>query len=523
MKLPRYALLAAAVSLVTACGAKLLWEARFTEFAPKVVSSLAVDAQNNVYVGSGIRQSESSMAAPAHESLLLKYNAEGQLQWSSHVSPLGAVRAVEPLSESLLAVMTSEFFSYTEQPAGHPGELWLVSAETGAPISRIATFGTEAGNDNFHKMKAINGYLYVAKGTLQQECEIIAPCDTEQLQSRVDVFDATGALVNQRKIDNADIVDFDVSDNATLALLLRGPQTEVEYWSGDLQTTWNSSSSMATSLALAECQPERLKLDNENAHILCQDRVLKFSSSGSIAFSTSFETLLKTTTAPSGDLLTADWWVRNASVLDVDSSGNILLAKTRAKVFLPNSEVPVHIGGVELGEVSTLSADVITVKLDGNSGTILWSEDINTPVSGAADHFSSSYYYPLGLHLSGDNVLVSFRGQVASYNFCGDIADWESFEVNTCNLASFNERYGKTVAYRSVDGKRLASKRHEIAFPRKVVVDNTGQLIVAGDMESSIFWHLLEAIPYGVEIIWDDGGIFAPAETSDVIVQKYKF
>lgn len=518
-RIARYSLLAASIGLVSACGAKLLWEAHYARYAPNTVASLAVDTENNAYVGAGIRTPDYFWGAPTFTGVLLKYNADGALLWDSPVFEGGTILAVAPLSASLVAVAVGS-------PGGNPdvpAELWLVSAASGQPVNKIASYGADGGTHYFQSMKVIGEQLYVASGRHGKGCEFFSQCDTEQFGGAVDVYDAQGSLIRQRTLDDAEVVAIDSAGAGSLAVLLRGAQTGLQYWSGDLQTSWDSSAAMATSLALADCRPEGLQATAQGAHVLCLDSVAKFSWSGQLVFNSPFNALLRETLSPSGETATMQYWGWDGGSLAVDASGNVLVAKARNTVYFPSATDPVSFGGVTLNSLTALGADVVTVKLDGQSGAVLWADDINSPILGESGQLKAFFYSPLDLNVSGDKVLVTFQGVIANYDYCGEMSDWDVPWFNTCHLASMAERYGKTIAYRNADGKRVAQQRHAIEFPRKAGIDTAGQLIVAGDGESGYLDTWESFITYGIDLIYDDTSRVEPAITSDVVVQKFKF
>lgn len=511
--------------VLAACGGKLLWEARVTDGGPKVVTAAAVDQASNTYVGGSMRNADDPLE---HAALLLKHDPAGTLLWQTSLDNSVAVIAVEPLSEDVIAVATGPYASPAVNPEAASRELWLMSAATGEPLTLLHTFTPDVDGQVLHAMKAVDGHLYVISGAEKEYCAEMDGCMTTIGHSVLRIYDASGNLTGEKSMIDQEIADLAIDSNRNLNVLLRkqNGNADVQRWGADLQPLWSASSDPVSAAAMAYCKPVTIKLHQQDSYILCAYSVVKLDSAGTVVFETSLEPLLDMTgllgdgeirgNVGSGDYLYIE------GLLELDDLGNALIAKVR-----PTAYVTVDTGtvaGIPVPTTSTLSSDVMTIKVSGQTGEILWNKTVGNAVVPDAAGFKSYYHYPLNLALQDDQVMVTLRSFGGVYNSCGEWLDWDVFFVNVCTLINKETLLGRTVVYTSESGKRIASKEHAIPYPRKAMHTPDGHVLVVGDMESGYWNRFLEAVASGESgAQGSEPDIGELAGISDIVLQKYRF
>lgn len=519
------ALIVVLIGVLAACGGKLLWEARITDGGPKVVTAAAVDQASNTYVGGSMRDSDNPFE---HAALLFKHDPAGALLWQTTLDDSLAVIAVEPLSADVIAVATGSYASPAVNPEAVSRELWLMSAATGEPLTRLHTFTPDVDGQVLHAMKAVDGRLYVISGAEKEYCAEMDGCMTTIDHSVLRIYDANGNLTGEKTMVDQEIADIAVDADHNMNVLMRkqNGKADLQRWDSDLQLAWTASSQAASAMAMARCNPVTIRLHQQASYILCAYSVVKLDSTGAVIFETSLEPLLDVTGIfRNGDILanvgSADY-LYIEGLLELDDQGNALIAKVR-----PTAYVTVDTGtvaGIPVPTASTLSSDALTIKVSGQTGEILWNKAVSNAVVPDAAGFKSYYHYPLNLALQDDQVMVTLRSFGGVYNYCREWIDWDVFFVNVCALINRETLLGRTVVYNSESGKRIASKEHAISYPRKAMHTPDGHVLVVGDMESGYWSRFLESVANGEKGVWgEEPDIGELAEISDIVLQKYKF
>lgn len=512
-------LIVAFTGVLAACGGKLLWEARFTEAGPKVVTAAAVDQFGNSYVGGSMRSADNLFE---HSGLLLKHDPAGALLWQTTLENSVAVIDVESVSADVIAVATGPYSSPVVDPEAAPRELWLMSAGTGEPLTLLHTFSPDVDGQVLHDMKAVDGRLYVISGAEKEVCAEVDGCMTTIGHSVLRIYDANGNLAAEKETTDQEIADIAIDADHNLNVLLRkhNGNADLQRWGADLQPVWSASELPASAAALAYCRPVAIRLHQQDVFVLCSYSVVKLDSSGAVIFKTSLEPLLDVDDDLAGNAASFDYFYIEG-LLELDDQGNALIAKARPTAYVTME--PGTIAGIAVPTMSTLSSDTVTIKLSGQTGEILWSKAVGNAVTPHASGLQSYFHYPLNLALHDGKVMVTMRSFGGVYNECGEWLDWDVFFTNRCYLISTESLLGKTVVYNAETGKRIASKQHEIPFPRKALHTPDGHVLVAGDMEPAYWNRFLEAVANGEAMFSENPDGMAFAQTSDIILQKYKF
>lgn len=511
--------------VLAACGGKLLWEARVTDGGPKVVTAAAVDQASNTYVGGSMRNADNPFE---HEALLLKHDPAGALLWQTTLDNSVAVVDVEPLTADVIAVATGPYASPAVNPDAASRELWLMSAGTGEPLTLLHTFTPDVDGQVLHAMKAVDGRLYVISGAEKESCAEMEGCRTTISHSVLRIYDANGNLTGEKAMVDQEIADIAVDADHNLNVLMRkqNGKADLQRWDSDLQLAWTASSQAASAMAMARCNPVTIRLHQQASYILCAYSVVKLDSTGAVIFETSLEPLLDVTGIfQNGDILanvgSADY-LYIEGLLELDDQGNALIAKVR-----PTAYVTVDTGtvaGIPVPTASTLSSDVMTIKVSGQTGEIQWNKAVSNAVLPDAAGFKSYYHYPLNLALQDDQIMVTLRSFGGVYNYCGEWLDWDVFFVNVCTLVRTETLQGRTVVYNTESGKRIASKEHAIPYPRNAFYTPDGHVLVVGDMESGYWNRLAEVVANGDKGELEfEPGMAELSNASDIILQKYKF
>lgn len=507
------------VGALSACGGKLLWESRFVDGGPKIVTAAAVDHLNNSYTGGSIRHSEDPFD---NSALLLKHDAAGVLQWESTLDEATAVIAVEPVSDEYIAIVTGPYLAGAHEELAKSRQLWLVSAATGDSVTLIRTFDPAVDGQAFHKLEVVDGRLYVATGPEKEACDTVFMCIRNEGPSALSVYDLAGNLLDSRTLEGTQIADFEVDADRQLTLLFRddGSGADVQRWSAELETQWSARSLSAGDTALRFCSPVVINRYQDDTFVMCSYQVIKLSEAGEVVFNSSLESLLSQTGTETSNVVGQEYWLIEG-MMELDNQGDVVVAKTRAAAYATQNAGT--IGGVAVPSFSTLSYDTVTIKLSGQTGDILWNKSVGDAITAQPSGFKAYTHYPLNLTVEDDNVTVSLRSFGGIYNDCHHIADWEQFVANTCTLVSREDLSGRTVVYNAETGKRIASKRHEVPYPRVALTTAAaGDVLVMGDMEA-VYWNrFAEAVANGAAMV-EYADPPPLAETSDIIVQKYKF
>lgn len=501
------------VLLLAACGSKLLWEARYTPSGPKSVTATSTDPTNNSYIGSGVRVGLLEDSTPEYQALMLKYDASGTLLWQSELPDAAMILAIAPVNTEVIAVVTGIRGVPKNATNSKSSALWLVSATTGAPIQEVTRFDNPASADNFHKLKVINQRIYLARGSNDIDCAMLIECDYHNASGTLQIYNAQGTLLNQHHY-NKDIADFDVSADNTVSVALYGQAVEVQALDAGLQPLW--SASMPTR-NFYQCALPSIRRQAGNTHLLCDGGLVKLDSTGTPLFDIHFDDLVGNGPTGNNGAETASFWHYNG-LMDITDSGDIFVAKTRPTAYIPG-ENGFELGPVTLYATASLKSDAVLMKINGGTGDILWSDDVNTPLSVSDENLQSFYYSPLGLSISGNKVLLTIQAIGAAYDYCYNLQDWSSYFPNTCHLDHYIEQYGKTFAYAENSGARLTELRHSIAHPRQANLDAQGKLVVAGDMESGYVTTMTEYVASGHH----ENAHVDYSDSSDIVVQKSQF
>lgn len=516
IKLARKIVIISSVGLLAACGMKLLWEARYDVSHQKTVGTLFVDSEGNSYVGGSQATSsieDFSVGNPIeHRGLLLKYDANGNLLWSL-TAPVGeSVAAIEQVGDGVVAIASGMAANISAQ-GDREGGIWLVSTETGDVIQSLTQFDGGSYSPSFKKMIVRNNRLYVAASTDCGEWT----CSSNLHQSRIDAFDFSGNLINSRVTDSAVFRDFDVSENGTISLALVSQQDELQQLDANLNLQWSTSNNTLSAREMRYCSSEGVRFSGVSHVVVCRSWVLKFDSAGALLWSNSLRSLVSSKNDNMGEAIAEDYW-SPVSQIEIDSDGNIFLAKTRETVYLGDENAPLKLGNMDLYYPLTLESDAIIAKLDAMTGNILWSDDINTSIAIRDSDFTSYFYSPVALSVSRGQALLTTQGIIGNYapptglNYC---------LMNGCSLVEYKDRYAKTFVYNASNGRRVGATKHNMPYARATKLDGAGNLIVAGDMQPFFlsnwanFWSLGPVTgtePYLKTLI----------AKSDIILQKYK-
>lgn len=485
-------ILAASVASVAlaACGAKLLWSAVLDTGKPLVAITLAVDADNNSYVGGAEREiTDAETGAVIFSGLLAKHDAQGNPQWQTSLDGGSSVVDVVVLSEDYLAVLVRALNDSGSSPNDPgPGSLWLVSAADGTFVSELEAFD----NFPFRKMTVASGKLYVVKSEIPVGCDFMGCGPSEPKASEITTYDLQGNLLQTRSLGERNLKDA-VVDSAGQVYALFYAFPSLLKLDAVLEDVWTVDTDAA------HCYGQGLLVGDGGFYVECSDGVLQVSAQGQPGAYTSFESELGWFPADRENAIWAQAWGEGSHGV-VAADGDLYIAKARYKIFGPSMQGPT-VGPLRLQLASLMESDAVLLKVKGGSGGIAWSDDIHTPLFGDADSVTTYFYYPLGVHLAGDKVRLTYRGFVGDYgggpeNLCADATDVYYF-VNACSLLDARERYAKTQDYRAADGKRLTNVRYEVPYPRLVEQDSNGSLLLAGDGMGSLPSTVHEVYTWG--------------------------
>ncbi len=502
----KVSLLCVSVAAVAACSATLLWQARYQEHAPKIASALATDADNNVYVGGGTRNADKiyDVQSP-FAGLLLKYDANGVLQWESASLADGAVVDVEVVSPTVLAVAVG-----SPPGANIPDSFWLVSATDGQVIKKVADIGDGSEAEHFQLLKVIGDHIYLVSGTLSYSYWYI-PDESTPIQSTVEVFDPLGNSVQRRTVEDGEVMSIDGLNESNVAVLVDTIDgMDVEVWQEDLQAVWSHRIADFMPMIVGE---KSLLATVQGVHAIVGDQVAKWSWSGEQVFSSSLGGYFEQYAQDPNGLFVSETPGWDGGYLTIDTAGDLLIASSVMEAFSS--------GMIGDFDIQTLfSADTLVAKLDGESGAVEWATnlDLSSLAEDDKSMLKMSTYSPMGINTVGDKVLLTLRGITASYSSC----EYSEFFLllNPCHLNSIDDHFGKTMALQSADGTPAPDRRHEVPYPRKVTLNSAGQLIVVGDEEHALIasWQDYFSIGWNVNSYKS-----LVAESSDIITEVVKY
>lgn len=505
------------VGLLAACGMKLLWEARYDVSHQKAVQTLFLDAEGSSYVG--VSQATSPIGdfltgyEVEHRGLLLKYNSDGSLAWSSQV-PFGeSVAAVEQVGPGVVAIASKSFT--TSEQGERQGGVWLVSTETGDVIQNLTHYEGGFHPESFKKMIAHDGLLYVAASTDCSEWQ----CAGDYYHSKIEVFDSSGNLVNSRVNDSAVIRDFDIADNGTISVALVSQQGELQQLDVNLNLQWTTTNNPVSAREMRHCGSGTVRFSGDSHVVFCGSSALKLDNAGTLLWTRSFQELL----GDNRESIENIW--SDESLIEIDSAGNIYFAKTRLTVYMGDEGAPIKIGNIDLYSPSTVESDAIIAKLDTVTGNILWSDDINTSIAIRDSEFTSHFYSPVAMNLSNGQVFLTTQAIIGTYtdSFFSDSSQYCNGYPgqNACSLVEYKDRYAKTFVYGASNGRRLGATKHSMTYARATKLDGAGNLLVAGDMNPLFSSTMASFVSLG-SFSRPEQYLNSLIGTSDVILQKYK-
>lgn len=495
-------------TLLVACGSNLLWKTIFETPSPKVVTAFTVDSASSSYIGGAQRVGGDSPWNQQYEGLLLKYDTAGNLQWQASIPDTSFVLDVEMLNADTLVVVTGIQGSnignnlifgeiVTENKVS---EAWLVSANNGEFITKIADFDQSEVGTGFVELQVVDSKLYVASNSTQGQGNLLQ------------IFDSSGTLERQWQSSDGTITDIEIADANNLWMVTSSPTNKVIRLNDALQ-----QQAALSEETLGWCEGISVRSDGEHNYVICDQNVTQISrvdNSGAVLFSTDLGFLIES------DSLKKDSFLYSKSLTQIDTSGNLLIASTRSGVYAVESEI--KLGQLDIFLPSILESDVTLAKISSESGQVLWSDDIDNALFIGGDNFTAYYYYPLALTLRDDKPLLTFRAAVGNYrglegnNFClnADTDGWVPF--NTCALDHFVEQYAKTIVYNAETGARTDEVKHSVAYTRFASVDTQGNMLIAGDEESGMI-HLRDIFSLADKMFTEPAEI---STKSDIIVQK---
>jgi hypothetical protein len=507
-----------AAGILAACGMKLLWEARYEASYPKAVQALFLDSEGSSYVGVSRANAAiddfSAGNEVEHHGLLLKYDSNGSLAWSLAVPAGEGVVAIEHINNDVISI-ASGFSQHNKE-----GGVWLVSTETGEIIQELTRYEGGTSSESFKKMIAHDGQLYIASSTECTETRCSGALD----HSKMEVFDFSGNPTNS-KVNNAAIIsDFDIANNGAISVALVGQQGELQQLDANLNLQWSTSNNAVTAREMQYCRVENVRFVGDSHVVACNASALKLDNEGALLWSSSFNSLLNAKRDHLGEIVAEDAW-SGASRLEVDAEGNIYLAKSRVTYYMGDEDAPRKLGNIDLYAPLTLESDAVIIKLDGAAGGILWSDDINTSIAIRNTDFTSYFYSPVALHVSGGQALLTTQAIAGTYTGYGSpessLYCFGYPGMNGCPLVEFKERYAKTFVFSASNGQRLGSTRHNMPYARVSELDSTGNLLVAGDMQPIYFSSWPNVLALG-PVIGTEPYLIGLLTRSDVILQKYK-
>lgn len=489
---------------LTACSSFLVWQAIYSTPEPKVVTALTVDSHNNSYVGGGLRTGYEHRFSQFYDSLLLKYDANGTLLWKSTAPDASMVIDVAVLNEDTLVVATgarAEGYS-TELMLGdidiRNSELWLVSATTGEFQQFLLSFDQDGDESQYRKMIVADGILYVAQAKGRLDPSVLF------------AFDQNGTLLQQWSPATGGIADI-AFDGNDLYVTTTSTDQRIVKLNKQFQAQWSLGRG-----TLPTCISLSIAAKQERVYASCENQVAMFDGNGNVVFHRNFDFLLRTTSETYQNFLPQ-------SIVNIDNNGDVYFASTRATVY-DSENGPVKIGSLSTYLPTTLRSDVVIAKLDGISGDVLWSDDVSSQILPAGSSFTSSYYFPLALNFKDGKPLLTFRGSVSNYGgldgglHCLDADTEEFIPLNTCERKSILEQYAKTFEYDAATGKRVKQIKHNVKFPRRVALDASKHLLIAGDQEFG-FVAFPELFSLGRSEQMEE---YPLSTASDIVLQKYE-
>jgi hypothetical protein len=497
MNFNRLGVLTMATTLA-ACASSLLWQTEYDTPEVTIAQSVAIDADDNVYVGGSTQTGLINDRRRIMDGLLLGYNAAGELVWETQLPDAITVNDVKTVNGDVLAVVAGDFKGFfgsinvIDDTANKQGELLYVSTKSGELLKKLHTYA----DDTFVAMDVFDEKLYVSS-------------NNKSGSSSISVFDVNGDEVTSILLSDQTISHVELSETGNLFLDTGG---SIQRYNSDLDLVWATD---------PECPVVAMyAVPNGSVFVECKEHVSKIDASGAVTFSTDLNLFLTQTSS------IWEYWLSDyddlfmPTVGTVDADGNLYFARSRAKVYALDGAV--NLGALTVEAPSTLSADAVLFKIDGSSGDILWTDDINAAIFGTADGFTSQYYYPMDLNVDGQEVSMTFRGIVGRYvsyigTECALFTHWE-FPFNTCVLDSMKDTYAKTLFYNTSSGKRALNKvGYDISYPRATVSTHDGNRIVIGDENDRMPENIIEMFALGLL-----GEEQTSSENFNVQLKKYK-
>ncbi|OUS03821.1 hypothetical protein A9Q81_06750 [Gammaproteobacteria bacterium 42_54_T18] len=492
--------------LLTACASTLLWTT--IHETPEVTMSInsAIDNNNNIYVA-GAQRIDNEDDTFNYSGLLQKYQSNGDLLWSVPYDQFDYAVKPVPLSDDYLLLLTVDNW-YSPNGAK---SLWATSTTNGTSHQLIEA--------------PLNHGVRDIVVTDQQAFALIDTEDDDELV----VIDSAANIVNNLVLDGrTSRISVDNQGDAYLYRTYLGGSA-IEGYDSELNQVWSSEN--LYTLGITGCNDQELNglyFDGNNDLIIhCAHQLAKIEkSTGDVIFVEDYSNLFsrKDTSDTEGYF---DWEF-GPSNLVFDDNNQIYLTTTRTRSYTG------RYGNVKIVDgTSTLRADVVVIKFDGNTGERLWVDDINGSLFPSQTGLIANFYYPLSLSLINEEIQVTFRGFRGEYIGDDDPSDettncYSGIEAtstfvpfNGCNLSSINDNYARTFYYNRENGERRKGTKYAIEYPSAALITDENTTVLVGDSAWEAFSNSLEYALLGKGYYSDYHIDEKRTQASNIVVEKH--
>ncbi|MCP5018091.1 MAG: hypothetical protein GY938_22885 [Ketobacter sp.] len=503
--------------ILLACSKTLLWETNYSTASANIAIGAAVDPVGSVYIAGTSRANPESSGFD-YRGLLLKYSADGQLEWSKEYEELTHLMTATPLGEGKLIVSGTQ-----GGPSGtlSSGTFYLASAQDGSLIKELLSAPNHTKSS--YSAEGQNQAYFVSQQT-----------DDPNSGYQLLAYDTEGELIHTSAISGTTYA-IKNNPNGSIYLLNRnGWDSGLRLYAlnSDFSIQWTSDELHNLDChSFSTYESNDIAVDSNNDIIVkCDSAFSKLDANGTQRFSASYADLFDSNSSDS-----LYYFEHGPSQISFDDDNNLYISTTRAVLFEG------QIGNLIIAEssYSLVKSDALVIKYDGATGERLWSDDVDAFLTATETGVTADYYYPMHASVTNGKLQVTVRGFRGHY--IGRVAATSTSPAicnnlvvegvlpphNECLLDSIADAYAKTLYYNLETGKRSSGSRYNEDYPSAAVLAPNNTLILVGDdtWEGTTNW--LEMGSQALSFLdqdedrWAESRDFSVDSPSHIYVQKH--
>lgn len=492
----RKALALVSVTALAACAPTLLWETTHNPADTNIIYTSALTNSNGLLLSAGQR-SDSDASSPINTANVLHYDSDGSLINEQALGENSVASSIYPSGFDVFFITGAELTANQLQNDQEPNELWLASKTAAFTPLKVLDLGDD------HIVQAVNvgDLLYIATST-----------------GNIQAIDMQGNVMHTSAVTVDDVLSLDHSPNQTFYA-----SNENAIYAFDNELNLLSEHSFS-SLGIEICLPQKTLISfdsNSDLIVHCINSITKIDSDTmQPLFNHTFSDLFASQNS-NGVPFYFEHPIPNPnqqSPVVIDEEDNIYWVGIRNRVYVQD------VGGLtNQGSGSSLRSETLIVKLDGDTGDRVWSNDISGQFFPTEQGLLSSFYYPLSQSVVGNELQVTFKGFTGEYEGdCSVQINTDSFFIlsNYCDLTELTANYARTQYFDLNTGDRRTGTRYEIPFTDSALVTQDGAIMIVGDQAWEGSYDITTHIPLAGE--YDEyPSANLKTSASNIVIQKH--